>query len=706
MRASHLRALRLRLAAALVVVLILGFALSILPNRPARPAEAAVGGLHVAGNQLLDGAGRPVVLRGVNRSGTEYACIQGWGIFDGPSDAASVQAMRAWGVNGVNIGLNEGCWLGINGVPAAYGGASYQGAIKAYVALLEANGIYPVLSLFWEAPGAQKATGQTAMPDADHAPALWQSVASTFKGDSAVILRLKEEPFPAGNSDTAAAWDCWASGDVQYDTSNTLAPVSSVAHCGEGYKAVGMQSLVNIVRGAGAANVIQVPGVQYANSMTRFLAYKPADPLGNLMAVVDVYPDGNVCGSVACYDAYYAPVIQQMPFLAGEIGEDPNGSCATAGVDALMGWLDGHNSGYLAWTWDTWGGCPEMSLISDYGGTPTSPWGADFRAHLAAVLGSPTPTPAPAGPLTHAVMVPIAARSAGQPPTASPTRTATPTATATAASGRVGWSTGYYPGWEQPAYPPSMVPWGALTHLVQFSLLTGAARDGSINTTAHGLTPQLMQAAVAEAHKRNKPILISIGGAEDNNWDAACAAANRNTFIANLVGVVRQYGYDGVDLDIEQDWQSPDHPDYIACVAGVRAALDKLSPRPLLTEPGDPDWQAYMLAQVWPYLDQINLMSYWGNVMISQAGLANYTGRGIPRALLGIGVGIDDGVDGANPADCGAKAAYAAGNGYGGVMEWTVPADAALHGSQTPCFNAIAPYVPSASPAGSAVARR
>ena len=29
---------------------------------------------------------------GVNRSGMEFACIQGWGIFDGPSDAASVEA--------------------------------------------------------------------------------------------------------------------------------------------------------------------------------------------------------------------------------------------------------------------------------------------------------------------------------------------------------------------------------------------------------------------------------------------------------------------------------------------------------------------------------------------------------------------------------------------------------------------------------------
>jgi hypothetical protein len=55
----------------------------------AHAATTAPMGLHVAGQQLLDGSNSPVILRGVDRSGTEYACIQGWGFFDGPSDSAS-----------------------------------------------------------------------------------------------------------------------------------------------------------------------------------------------------------------------------------------------------------------------------------------------------------------------------------------------------------------------------------------------------------------------------------------------------------------------------------------------------------------------------------------------------------------------------------------------------------------------------------------
>src|SRR5213596_1116487 len=56
-------------------------------------------GLRVRGNRLLDRAGEVVHLHGVNRSGTEYACVQGWGIFDGPHSAASVAAIARWRVN-------------------------------------------------------------------------------------------------------------------------------------------------------------------------------------------------------------------------------------------------------------------------------------------------------------------------------------------------------------------------------------------------------------------------------------------------------------------------------------------------------------------------------------------------------------------------------------------------------------------------------
>ena len=245
-------------------------------------------GLHVSGNKLLDANGNTVVLRGVDRAGTEYMCAQGNGITDGPSGSSEFAPMASWKINSVFIGLNEDCWLGINGVKSQYGGQNYINAIKAEVSAAEAAGIYPVIGFFWGDPGTELANssddpnggGQPALPDNDHAPLFWEEVADTFKSDPNVIFRLQEEPHPAGNSSGSSAWTCWSQGDVQYSPSSVNAygtaptPTSSVSHCNEkstnnsiSYSTVGMQSLTNIIRGTGATNVVQVPGVQYANMM-------------------------------------------------------------------------------------------------------------------------------------------------------------------------------------------------------------------------------------------------------------------------------------------------------------------------------------------------------------------------------------------------------------------------------------------------------
>ena len=93
--------------------------------------------IHVRGNQLVDADGKRVRLFGVNRSGTEYACVVdggvGAGVFTGPSDDASIAAMKSWHVNSVRVSLNEDCWLGLNGVNPAHGGVKYQDAIIDYV---------------------------------------------------------------------------------------------------------------------------------------------------------------------------------------------------------------------------------------------------------------------------------------------------------------------------------------------------------------------------------------------------------------------------------------------------------------------------------------------------------------------------------------------------------------------------------------------
>ncbi len=365
------RAPRAPIVLLLLPILLLTPVIALLPGRQAHAAGPAMTGLRVQGNRIVNGAGQPVRLLGVNRSGSEYACAQGWGIFEGPTDAAAIQAMTSWGITAVRVPLNESCWLGINGVPAAYGGPNYQNAIRDYVARLNAAGLAVILDLHWSAPGAQRALEQQPMPNRDHSVEFWRQVATTFKGHSSVVFDLFNEPIPDNNRDTAEAWRCWRDG-------GTCA--------GLNYQAAGMQELVNAVRGTGATNVIMLGGVQYAARLSRWLAHKPNDPTGNLAAAWHVY-NFSWCADQACWDGEVAPVAQQVPLVMGEMGQN---DCGTWFVDRQMAWLDQRGASYLGWTWNTWdcGGGP--ALIADYSGTPTN-LGRAFRDHFRQLAAAPPP---------------------------------------------------------------------------------------------------------------------------------------------------------------------------------------------------------------------------------------------------------------------------------------------------------------------------
>src|SRR6266513_1802257 len=238
------------------------------------PGLAPAPAVHVQGNRLVDSGGRPLRLRGVNRSGAEYACAQGWGIFDGPADSASVAAIASWKANVVRVPLNETCWLAINGVAPAYSGNNYRQAISDYVGRLNREGLVAILELHWSAAGTAIALGQAPMPNRDHTPEFWRQVAAAYGGNNAVLFDLFNEPYPDNNSNTAEAWRCWRDGG----TCN-----------GMSFQAAGIQELVDSVRSAGATNVIMVGGVQYAATLSSWRANKPTDPFNNRAASWHIY---------------------------------------------------------------------------------------------------------------------------------------------------------------------------------------------------------------------------------------------------------------------------------------------------------------------------------------------------------------------------------------------------------------------------------
>jgi hypothetical protein len=320
--------------------------------------------LRVQGNKIVDSSGNVVKLRGVNRSGAEFACAQGYGIFDGPTNQSSINAIKTWKVNIVRVPLNEDCWLNINGVKPQYGGSNYQNAIRDYVNLLISSDINVILDLHWTASGNTLALKQDPMPNKDHSIDFWSSVAQFFKGNDAIIFDLFNEPFPNGNTfDSAEAWSCWKDG----------------TQCsGINFNVAGMQTLVDAVRGSGSRNILMLGGIAYSNSLTRWLEYLPSDPLNSLAASWHSY-NFNYCNTQSCWNQDVAPVAAKHPVIIGEIGEN---NCAHDYVDPLMQWADGQGLHYLAWTWNTWDCGSGPALISSYDGNPTN-FGVGIKNHYA-----------------------------------------------------------------------------------------------------------------------------------------------------------------------------------------------------------------------------------------------------------------------------------------------------------------------------------
>jgi hypothetical protein len=333
-------------------------------------AGASIPYVAVKGNHLVNASGGKLRLLGVDRSGSEYMCLGGSKIFDGPTGPTAVADMAAWHIDAVRVPLNEDCWLGINGVSPSVSGTAYQQAIENYVATLQSYGIIVILDLHWAAPGTYLANSQWPMADADHAPAFWTSMATAFKGNHGVIFDLFNEPY-------ITSWACWLNGcETTYDDSGTTVT----------YETAGMQQLVDAVRSTGATTPLMLGGLAWSSDESGWLANEPTDPDHQLIVSFHTY-NFSGCNVEACWKATIAPLAKKVPVVSGEIGES---GCTDSYIDTYMPWADAHGVSYLGWTWDSTGAPSHWScsrgpaLIKNYAGVPTA-FGIGLKEHLAAL---------------------------------------------------------------------------------------------------------------------------------------------------------------------------------------------------------------------------------------------------------------------------------------------------------------------------------
>jgi endoglucanase len=363
----------------------------------------------ISGNHFVNGSGETVQLVGVDRTSPEYACFYGYAYSNGPIDASDAAAIATWHANAVRIPLNEDCWLGINGQPSNADSpqppltqAGYQQAVEQYVSDLNADGIYAILDLHWSAPGSVPANGQRPLPD-EHSKVFWESVASAFKSNPAVLFDAFNEPFsPAanGNLNYPVSWSCWKNGGCEVPDANDQETVNGA----QTYHAVGLQTIVDAIRSTGARQPILLGGLSYANELNEWLTYEPTDPDHQLAASFHNYL-GESCDSESCWSSTIAPLAEHVPVVTGEFGEE---DCPVGGGDdpsdfdnRYMNWADQHGVSYLAWAWvelENTEPCGSLFMLTATG-EPAQPNGVALHDHLASLALARTPEPidAPAG---------------------------------------------------------------------------------------------------------------------------------------------------------------------------------------------------------------------------------------------------------------------------------------------------------------------
>ncbi|MDQ1747865.1 MAG: endoglucanase [Frankiaceae bacterium] len=341
--------------------------------------------LQVSGTTLVDRrTGADFQMRGVNRDGTEVACVGGATALPGPTDDSAMKPFQDWDINTVRVPLNESCWNGNAGIAADPTGATYRADVVDFVNRLSNAGLFVILDLHWSHSGTAVATGQDLMANADNSLTFWSSVASTFASNPYVVFEPYNEPHDI-------SWACWLSGCT----------AGGVAY-------TGMQQIVDTIRAAGAQQVILLSGLHWAADPSGVLTHEPTDPLGQEMVNAHLYYDPS-CTTSACWDSRYGYNLGQAPFVIDEIGDDVTG-CQGIWMNNLLTYLDQRDAGYLVHVWapsatqtsqecgvsgtTTWN---TFHLLASWDGTPT-PYGAWVRLHFVArangIPGASLPLPA------------------------------------------------------------------------------------------------------------------------------------------------------------------------------------------------------------------------------------------------------------------------------------------------------------------------
>ena len=353
--------------------------------------------LKAVGTKILNSKDEPVLLRGVNA-----ACLEWTSDGQGHILQSVNTAIREWGVNIIRLPLAQDRWFG-KAPEQKDEGVAYRALVKEIVDACATQSCYVVLDLHWSDCGEWGTNiAQHSMPD-QNSVTFWKDCAAAYKNHPAVIYDLYNEPHDV-------TWDVWLNGGTITDKPNTRrgGPPRT-------FEAVGMQKLLDTVRGTGAKNLVIVGGLDWAYDFAGILeGRRLADPEGSGVLYAN-HAYNNKGHSVETWIARMEQAAAKLPVIVAEYGGSggpkrrvgrfggPGSAASPAGDDWLlhvMQTLQDHH-----WSWIAWDFHPSAgpTLISGWDYTPTPDFGVFVKQALAGTLPRYTPavatdTPNQAGP--------------------------------------------------------------------------------------------------------------------------------------------------------------------------------------------------------------------------------------------------------------------------------------------------------------------
>ena len=315
--------------------------------------------LHVAGNELQNGAGAPVWLQGVAIPSLEWSA-------GGEHILQSIEvALKEWKANCIRLPVRDDFWSG-HGPWQNDGGAQYRQLVEDAVNACAGQGAYLVLDLHvYRAPLEAHAV-------------FWKEAAGQFKNHPAVLFDIINEPHDI-------SWEVWRNGgQVTAEKKATKA----VAENQEALKTVatlGLQKLVEVIRGVGAKNIIIAGGLDWGYDLSGVLnGYALEDRDGHgIMYSSHVYPwksdwQGKFLQAAAKYPIFLGEVgadAQKLSFLPADRQEDP----FTWAPD-MLGAIQKYHLNWTAWSFH-----PQASprVLLNWNYAPTPFWGEFVKRALA-----------------------------------------------------------------------------------------------------------------------------------------------------------------------------------------------------------------------------------------------------------------------------------------------------------------------------------